>query len=91
VVFPDARYKFYLTATPEVRARRRLAQNGEAGEGATVESVAKEIARRDDLDMTRETSPLKKADDAVLIDSSDMTVEEILDMIISKVKRGVES
>lgn len=81
-VFPDARHKFFLTASPRVRAMRRLAQGGETPDGATVDSVAREIAARDEMDMKRAVAPLRKAADAILIDSSDMTVEQVLEMII---------
>ena len=86
VIFPDAKYKFFLTASPEVRARRRLAQSGETPKGSTVASVAKEIADRDEMDSKRKIAPLKKADDAIFIDSSEMTVEEVVNRITSFVK-----
>lgn len=85
-VFPDAKYKFFLTASPEVRAKRRLAQSGETLEGSTVASVAKDIAMRDEIDSKREIAPLKKADDAILIDSSNLTIEEILSSMISIIR-----
>lgn len=87
VIFPDAKYKFFLTASPRVRAMRRLAQAGETLEGSTVDSVAREIEERDKLDMNRPVAPLKKADDAVLIDSSDKDVEQTLTAIISYIKK----
>lgn len=86
VIFPDAKYKFFLTASPEVRARRRLAQSGETPEGATVASVAGEIAARDEMDIKRTIAPLKKADDAIFIDSSDMNVEEVVGLIVAHIK-----
>ncbi len=86
VIFPDAKYKFFITASPEVRARRRLAQSGETPEGSTVASVAKEIADRDEMDSKRKIAPLKKADDAIFIDSSEMTVEEVVNRIASFIK-----
>jgi cytidylate kinase len=86
VVFPDAKFKFFLTATPEVRARRRLAQSGEIPAGVDVERVARDIAERDRLDMTRSISPLKKADDALLIDSSSLTIDEVVETILETVK-----
>ena len=86
VIFPDAKYKFFITASPEVRARRRLAQSGETPEGSTVASVAKEIAGRDEMDSKRKIAPLKKADDAILIDSSEMTVDEVVNRIASFIK-----
>ena len=83
VVFPDADYKFFLTATAEERARRRLQQKGETFSWDTVESVAKDIAERDRLDSTREVAPLRPAEDAVLIDSSDLDVDEVVEKIVS--------
>ena len=87
VVFPEANYKFYVTASPEVRAKRRLSQDGEVPEGATVEKVAKDIAKRDELDMNRAVSPLKQADDAVCIDTSNLTIEEAVEKIVSAVRK----
>lgn len=86
VVFPNAQNKFFLTATPEIRAERRLAQKNENPENATVESVAREIRKRDEMDTKRKISPLKKADDALLIDTSDMTLQEVVDNIVEQVK-----
>lgn len=88
-IFPDARFKFFLTASALVRARRRLAQEGETYDGATLESVAREIEERDRKDMSRATAPLKKADDALLVDSSNMTINEVLDMLESIVRKGL--
>jgi cytidylate kinase len=77
VVFPSAKFKFYLTASPEVRAKRRLGQPDEVTDNADVESVAKEITGRDAIDRTRPVSPLRPAPDAKYIDSSTMTIEEV--------------
>ena len=85
IIFPDAKYKFFLTASPEVRAKRRLEQEGESIEGATVASVAKEIAKRDEMDMNRTIAPLKQATDAILVDTSDMTIDEIVEFIIKQI------
>jgi len=85
VVFPNAKYKFFLTASAEVRARRRLGQDGESFKGATVASVAKEIAKRDEMDINRKIAPLKQADDAILIDTSDMSIEEIVKFITNQI------
>lgn len=85
VVFPDADYKFFLTASPEVRARRRLMQKGETLAGATVASVAAEIAERDRIDSSRSIAPLRPAPDAVIVDSSDMTPEEVTEEIVSRI------
>jgi CMP/dCMP kinase len=86
VVFPEAHYKFFVTASPEARAKRRLAQDGEVTEGATLEKVAEDIARRDYLDMHRPIAPLKQADDAAFVDTSNMTVEQATDQIVKLVK-----
>lgn len=81
-VFPDAKHKFFLTASPEVRAKRRLAQSGETLIGSTVASVTKDIAMRDEIDSKREIAPLKKASDAILVDSSNLSIEEMINKII---------
>lgn len=85
VIFPDARHKFFLTATPEERARRRLAQGGDVPDNATIESVAAQIARRDHIDSTRKVAPLKAADDALVIDSTGMSVDQVVDLIVRNV------
>ena len=90
-VFPDAQYKFFLTASPRVRALRRLAQDGETPDNATVDSVAAEIEERDRQDMNRSVAPLKQADDAVFIDSSGMTAEEVLDAMVLCIRDGGEA
>lgn len=90
VVFPDAEFKFFVTASPEVRARRRLAQDGEVPAGATVASVARQIAARDRMDSQRTVSPLRRAGDAELIDTSDMTIDEVVDVIVSSVLRKMK-
>jgi len=86
VIFPDADYKFFLTATPEARARRRLNQGGETPADATVQSVAAEIAERDRRDSSRAVAPLRQAPDAERIDSSELTVEQVVARIVDKVK-----
>ena len=87
VVFPDAQYKFFITASPLERARRRLAQAGEVKPGETLESVAAAIAERDRIDSTRAVAPLKKADDAILIDNTDLQLEDVLSMVIARIKK----
>ena len=86
VVFPKAHYKFFVTASPRVRAERRLAQDGEVPEGSTVEKVASDIAKRDELDSNRAISPLKQADDAIFVDTSELTVEEATNKIVEHVR-----
>ena len=82
VVFPEAPLKVFLTASNEARARRRVLQNEQRGVGSTdFETVLADIIRRDEYDSSRAASPLKPADDAVHVDSSDMTMEEVIDKI----------
>ena len=82
VVFPDADLKVFLTASNEARARRRVLQNEQRGVGSTdFETVLADIIRRDEYDSSRAASPLKPADDAVHVDSSDMTMQEVIDKI----------
>ena len=82
VVFPDAKYKFFLTASPRVRAIRRFEQNESS---LSVDELEESIIARDKYDSSRKTSPLKRAEDAILIDNSNMTIDETLEAIISKV------
>ncbi|MFO7280420.1 MAG: (d)CMP kinase [Thermoanaerobacterales bacterium] len=84
VVFPDAQLKVYLTARPEVRAERRAAEVT----GLDYETVAADLARRDALDQGRETAPLRVPEGAVELDTSDMTVEEIVDEIVRRLGDG---
>lgn len=79
VVFPDADVKIFITASPQERARRRCEQMEERGESADYDEVLAEIIERDRRDTERETAPLKKADDAVEIDTDDLTVEEVIE------------
>ena len=82
VVFPDAEVKVYLTASDEERARRRVRQNQEKGIGsADYDEVLADMRRRDAYDSGRAASPLKAADDAVLLDSTDVPIEDVIDHI----------
>jgi len=76
VVFPDAELKIFLTATPEIRAMRRYKELLEKGMEASLEDVTQNIQKRDRIDSTREDSPLRQADDAIVLDNSEITVEE---------------
>jgi cytidylate kinase len=76
VVFPDAQLKIFMTASPEVRARRRYLELSGKGLAADFEAVKKNINERDRIDASREVSPLRKADDAVVLDNSTMTPED---------------
>lgn len=83
-VFPNADVKIYLDASPEERARRRVRQNAEKGIVMAYEEVLESVKRRDKLDSERELSPLKKADDAILIDGTNMTIAET-EQIVKKI------
>ena len=83
VVFPDAQLKVYLTASPDVRAHRRAAEQGETDE-ATIATWASNLAERDHLDSTRADSPLREADGATVVDTSDRTIDEVVDDIVGR-------
>ncbi|NLP37793.1 MAG: (d)CMP kinase [Firmicutes bacterium] len=84
-VMPDAEYKFFLTASLEERAKRRQAELQAAGKEISYEQVLEEIAARDKIDSEREHSPLRAAKDAILIDTTELSVAEVVDTIIKKV------
>ena len=81
VVLPDAEVKIFLTASSAVRAKRRYDELKSKGEDCDLDVIEKEIKERDERDMTREISPLKQADDAVVVDTSDMSIDEVVDTI----------
>ena len=81
-VLPDATAKIYLTARVEERARRRFLELQEKGMPANMEAIEADIIARDHRDMTREISPLRQAEDAVLVDASQMTIEEVTNAVI---------
>jgi len=85
-VLPNAQVKIYLTASSAVRAKRRYDELIAKGQECDLEKIQADIEERDYRDMHREHSPLKQAEDAVLVDSSDMTIEEVIDKIISLIK-----
>ncbi len=81
VVFPQAELKIFLTATPEIRAQRRVLEMLERGEKVTFEEVLKNIRERDERDSHRLESPLKKAEDAIVIDNSNLTKEQQRELV----------
>ena len=85
-VLPDAEVKIFLTASVKTRARRRYEELTGKGESCDLETIEEDIKKRDEQDMTRKTAPLKKAEDAYLVDSSDMTVEEVVRTIAALCK-----
>lgn len=84
VVFPDAKYKFYLDASSFVRAKRRFEQNEI---DKSFEEIKKDIEKRDYLDSHRKISPLKKAEDSIEIDSSDLTIDQTIEKILEKMDK----
>ena len=85
-VLPDADVKIYLTASTHTRAKRRYDELCEKGIACDLKEIEKDIEERDHRDMTREIAPLKQATDAILVDSSDLTIEEVVEKIISYCK-----
>ena len=88
-VLPKAPFKFFLTASPEVRAKRRADENLQKGFNTPYEKVLAEVIERDKQDASRKIAPLKQAEDAILIDSSDMSIEEVVDTIINKIQEKI--
>ena len=87
VVFPDAQLKIFLTASPEIRAERRYRQLLEKGETASLAGLLDEINARDERDMNRSVAPLRPAEDAVLIDSSHMSIENVLEAVQAEARK----
>lgn len=83
-VFPNAEVKIYLDATPEERARRRMEQNKQKGiENVSYEEILENVKFRDQNDLTATIAPLKKADDAVVVDSSNLTIPQVVEKVIN--------
>ena len=91
VVFPDTPYKFYLDASPQVRAIRRAKELNIPLKGPAFKILLRDIAERDTSDMNRDLAPLKRADDAIIIDSSDLSIEGVLEAIQLEIKKIKES
>ena len=88
VVFPEAECKFYLDASPDARARRRFAEQRAGGEAAALDAIRAAIEARDDADLTRSVAPLARSADATYIDSSAMTVDEVVELMAKEVERA---
>jgi CMP/dCMP kinase len=86
VVFPDAEVKFFLTARPDVRARRRHAELAAKGTPVSFEETLDDVRRRDEQDTTRPVAPLRQAADATLVDNSDVTIEETVARMVAVVR-----
>ena len=87
VVLPNADYKFFLTASADERARRRFLELQSLGIETTMEEVKQNLIERDRIDSEREISPLKQAEDAILIDNTNLNKEETIDLILSYIKK----
>ena len=90
VVFPDAELKLFVTASAEIRAKRRFDELTAKGDAVSYEEILENVQRRDHIDSTREASPLRKADDALVLDNSSMTREEQLEWVIEKVEERLK-
>jgi cytidylate kinase len=88
VIFPDAQVKFFVTASLEARAKRRLAQQGEIAAGADLTSVMEDIRSRDERDAKRETAPLRPADDAVLVDTTNLSIDQVVELLVRQCRNS---
>lgn len=89
VVFPEAELKLFVTASPEIRAQRRFDELTAKGQTVSFDEILQNVQERDRIDSTRETSPLRKADDALVLDNSHMSREEQLKWVIEKVEEKI--
>ncbi len=87
-VLPDAELKIYLTASASERAKRRYLEQKERGVESDLAQIERDIIARDEQDMNREIAPLKQAEDAIYLDTSDMTIEEVVTKIVSLVQKA---
>lgn len=90
-VLPDAAVKIYLTASVRIRAMRRYQELQRDGVSSSLEEIEKSIQKRDEQDKNRENSPLRQAEDAVLVDSSEMTIDQVVEEILSIYRKNRES
>lgn len=90
VVFPNAELKIFMTASPEIRAQRRYLELTEKGDNVNFEEILANVEGRDKIDSTRAVSPLKQADDALILDNSELTREQQLSWVVNKVKEITE-
>ena len=90
-VVPNAQVKIFLTASVDIRAKRRLKEMVEKGEKGVFEEIKEQIIKRDERDINRKISPLKKADDAILLDTSNYSEEEVIEHVIALIKRRQEN
>ena len=91
MILPQAQLKIYLTASVHTRALRRFQELKQRGEACTLAEIEQDITERDYRDMHRETAPLRQAEDAVLVDSSDMTIEEVVGSIVAQARARMQA
>lgn len=91
VVFPQAELKIFMTASPEIRAKRRFDELAAKGQIASLKEIIKNIEERDLMDQARAESPLRKADDAIVLDNSNLTLEGQLDWVLQKAKKVINN
>ena len=90
-ILPDAEVKIYLTASPETRAKRRALEYEQKVIACDINQICQDIVTRDLRDMNREISPLKQAEDAVLVDSSEMGIDEVVNAILHVYRQKVQA
>lgn len=88
VVFPDAKVKFFIDASPRERVNRRFKELKGLGQNVTEGDVSKDLSNRDKIDSTRQASPLRKADDAIYIDTTDLSIEQVVEKMSGYVKKN---
>jgi cytidylate kinase len=89
IVFPDAGYKFFLTASPQIRAERRHAERLCRGEPASMENIQNELRIRDEQDSLRSIAPLKPAEEAIIVDTSALDIDQVVEKILSYIRKSV--
>ena len=87
VILPNADFKFFITASPEERAKRRFLELQNSGIETRLEDVYQNLLTRDKIDSERETAPLKQAEDAILIDNTNLNKEETIELILSYITK----
>ncbi len=87
VVFPNADLKIYLDASVEERAKRRINDSNDSSKASSIDEMIKKIKERDEYDSNREISPLRKADDAIYLDSTNLSIDEVCNFILNKIKK----
>ena len=90
-VFPDAELKIFLTASPEIRAQRRYDELKAKGQEASFDEILENVKERDYLDQHRDVSPLVKAEDAILLDNSNMTIDQQNEWLMTKYQEVIEN